>query len=214
MGLGDLRRTYDGTPLRREALHDDPLVQVARWVAEAHDALHDTTEVNAMALATADENGRPSVRMVLLKDLDARGLTFFTNLGSRKGHELRQNPQAALCLSWLPLYRQIRVVGACRQVERGETEAYFATRPRGSQISAWASHQSAPVADRAALEARLARAGERFAEDDVVAAPPHWGGYRVVPDEIELWQGRPDRTHDRFLYRRQDGSWTLERLQP
>lgn len=142
MGLGDLRRSYDGTPLDRDDLDPDPLVQAALWVAEARDALDGETEVNAMALATADEQGRPSVRMVLLKDLDPRGLTFFTNLGSRKAHELRHNPQAAVCLNWLPLYRQIRVVGRCEEIHRAESEAYFATRPLGSRHGAWASHQS------------------------------------------------------------------------
>lgn len=212
MGLGDLRRSYDGTPLGREDLDPDPLVQAGHWIAEALDALGGETEVNAMALATADEHGRPSVRMVLLKDLDARGLTFFTNLGSRKARELRRNPQAALCLNWLPLHRQIRVVGRCEELHRAESEAYFATRPLGSRHGAWASRQSAPIEDRAALEARMARARERFGDD--VPLPAHWGGYRVVPDEVELWQGRPDRLHDRFAYRRDGEHWRLERLQP
>lgn len=212
MGLGDLRRSYDGTPLDRDDLDPDPLVQAALWVAEARDALDGETEVNAMALATADEQGRPSVRMVLLKDLDPRGLTFFTNLGSRKAHELRHNPQAAVCLNWLPLYRQIRVVGRCEEIHRAESEAYFATRPLGSRHGAWASHQSSPIEDRAALEARMARAQEQFGDD--VPLPPHWGGYRLVPDEVELWQGRPDRLHDRFAYHRRDADWELERLQP
>lgn len=212
MGLGDLRRSYDGTPLDRDDLDPDPLVQAALWVAEARDALDGETEVNAMALATADEQGRPSVRMVLLKDLDPRGLTFFTNLGSRKAHELRHNPQAAVCLNWLPLYRQIRVVGRCEEIHRAESEAYFATRPLGSRHGAWASHQSSPIEDRAALEARMARAQEQFGDD--VPLPPHWGGYRLVPDEVELWQGRPDRLHDRFAYHRRDAGWELERLQP
>lgn len=181
-------------------------------MAEARDALDGETEVNAMALATADEQGRPSVRMVLLKDLDPRGLTFFTNLGSRKAHELRHNPQAAVCLNWLPLYRQIRVVGRCEEIHRAESEAYFATRPLGSRHGAWASHQSSPIEDRAALEARMARAQEQFGDD--VPLPPHWGGYRLVPDEVELWQGRPDRLHDRFAYHRRDAGWELERLQP
>ncbi|EHN09335.1 Pyridoxamine 5'-phosphate oxidase [Patulibacter medicamentivorans] len=214
-GLGELRRTYDGTPLERGDLHPDPMVQVAHWVAEARDALDDTTEVNAVALATADAEGRPSVRMVLLKDLDARGLTFYTNLASRKGHELRQNPYAALCLHWTSLFRQIRVSGPCAEVGREEAAAYFATRPAGSKRGAWASHQSAPIEDRAALEARMAHAVERFPDDGDVPLPPHWGGFRVTPVEVELWQGRPDRMHDRFRYRRDDaGAWVVERLQP
>lgn len=212
MGLGDLRRSYDGTPLDRDDLDPDPLVQAALWVAEARDALEGETEVNAMALGTADERGRPAVRMVLLKDLDPRGLTFFTNLGSRKARELRQNPQAAICLNWLPIHRQIRAVGRCEEIHRTESEAYFATRPLGSRHGAWASHQSAPIEDRAALEARMARAQEQFGDD--VPLPPHWGGYRLVPDEVELWQGRPERLHDRFVYHRRGDGWELERLQP
>jgi len=215
MGLGDLRRVYDGTPLDVGDLAADPLLQVARWLAEARDALDGETEVNAMALATADAAGRPSVRMVLLKDLDERGLTFFTNHGSRKGRELAENPHAALCLHWPPLFRQVRVSGPCRPVAREEAAAYFATRPPGSRRSAWASRQSAPIADRAALEAAMAAAAERFPDDAAIPLPDHWGGYRVEPDEVELWQGRPDRLHDRFRYLRgADGRWALERLQP
>lgn len=195
-------------------LDADPLVQIALWVAEARDALDGATEVNAMTVATVGADLRPSARMVLLKDLDERGLSFYTNLDSQKAQDLRVHPQAALCLHWLPLYRQIRVVGSCLPVDRAETEAYFASRPRGSQLSAWASHQSAPVADRATLEARVLGAEQRFADADAVPAPPYWGGYRVVPDEVELWQGRPDRTHDRFVYRRAEDGWTVERLQP
>ncbi len=214
MGLGDLRRTYDGTPLEERALDPDPLVQLGRWVAEAHAALDGPTEVNAMALATADAGGRPAVRMVLLKDLDARGLTFFTNLGSRKAVELAANPQAALCLHWAPLYRQVRVVGPCAQVPREESAAYFATRPAGSRRSAWASRQSAPAPDRAALEDAMAEVARRYPDDDAIPLPDHWGGYRVVPDEVEFWQGRPDRMHDRVRYRRGPDGWVRERLQP
>ncbi len=214
MPFSDLRRSYDGAPLRRDALAADPLVQIGRWVAEARDALAGPTELNAMSLATADAAGRPSVRIVLLKEVDGRGLTFFTNQRSRKADEIAATGMAALCLHWPPIYRQVRVVGACAAVEREETEAYFGTRPRGSQVSAWASRQSTPIADRAALERQIAEAERRFA-GETVPAPPFWGGYRVVPDEVELWQGRPDRSHDRFLYRRDEGGgWRIERLQP
>jgi pyridoxamine 5'-phosphate oxidase len=214
MPFSDLRRSYDGRPLRRAALAADPLEQIALWLAEARDAVAGTNELNAMSLATADAAGRPSVRMVLLKEVDPQGLTFFTNQRSRKADEIAATGFAALCLHWAPIYRQVRVVGRCAPVDRGETEAYFGTRPRGSQISAWASEQSAPVADRAALEQRIAAVERRFAGEPV-PAPPFWGGYRVVPDEVELWQGRPDRSHDRFLYRRDDvGGWGIERLQP
>jgi pyridoxamine 5'-phosphate oxidase len=214
MGLADLRRSYDGTPLTESDLHDDPLVMVARWVAEARDELESATEVNAMAVATADARGRPSVRMALLKDLDERGLTFFTNLDSRKGRELRENPYASLCLHWQPIYRQIRVSGPTVLVDRDEVDAYFATRPADSRRGAWASEQSAPIADRAAIEARMEELGRRFPDDDAIPTPTNWGGYRVEPDEVELWQGRPDRLHDRFLWTREGGGWRRERLQP
>lgn len=215
MGLGDLRRSYDGTPLDPADLHEDPLVQLGRWLDEARAVIESATEVNAMALATADEHGRPSVRMVLLKDLDARGLTFYTNLASRKGHELRVNPHAALCLHWQPVYRQVRVTGPCVEVDRSETDAYFATRPADSRRGAWASHQSAPIDSRAALEARMGEAHERFPDDADIPTPPHWGGLRVKPTEVEFWQGRPDRLHDRVHYARSpDGGWERRRLQP
>jgi pyridoxamine 5'-phosphate oxidase len=214
MGLADLRRTYDGTPLTEADLHDDAMVQVARWVAEARDELQSATEVNAMSVATADAQGRPSVRMVLLKDLDERGLTFFTNLDSRKGRELRENPYAALCLHWQPIYRQIRVQGRCEQVSRDEVDAYFATRPADSRRGAWASEQSAPITDRAAIEARMAEQSRRFPDDDAIPTPTNWGGFRIAPDEVELWQGRPDRLHDRFVYLRAGAGWTRSRLQP
>lgn len=209
-----MRRSYDGTPLTDADRHADPMVQVARWVAEARDELESATEVNAMAVATADAQGRPSVRMVLLKDLDERGLTFFTNLDSRKGRELRENPYAALCLHWQPIYRQIRVQGRCEEVSRDEVDAYFATRPADSRRGAWASEQSAPIADRAAIEARMAEQSVRFPDDEAIPTPTNWGGFRVAPDEVELWQGRPDRLHDRFVYVREGDGWTRTRLQP
>lgn len=214
MGLADLRRSYDGTPLTEADLHEDPMVQVARWVAEARDELEKATEVNAMSVATADARGRPSVRMALLKDLDERGLTFFTNLDSRKGRELRENPFASLCLYWGPIYRQIRVTGPCVEVDRDEVDAYFSTRPPDSRRGAWASEQSAPIADRAAIEARMEELGRRFPDDDAIPTPTNWGGFRVEPEEIELWQGRPDRLHDRFLWTREVAGWTRSRLQP
>lgn len=214
MGLADLRRSYDGTPLTEADLHADPMVQVARWVAEARDELEKATEVNAMSVATADARGRPSVRMALLKDLDERGLTFFTNLDSRKGRELRENPFASLCLYWGPIHRQIRVTGPCVEVDRDEVDAYFATRPPDSRRGAWASEQSAPITDRAAIEARMEELGRRFPDDDAIPTPTNWGGFRVEPDEIELWQGRPDRLHDRFLWIREGAGWTRSRLQP
>ncbi|MCK9250313.1 MAG: pyridoxamine 5'-phosphate oxidase [Solirubrobacteraceae bacterium] len=212
--LGGRRRTYDGEPLEPARIDGDPIIQLRRWIDEAYDLLDDATEVTATALATADAHGRPSVRMVLLKGLDARGLTFFTNHDSRKGRDLHDNPHAALCLHWQRLHRQVRVSGPCEPVARDEAAAYFATRPVGSRLSAWASHQSAPIEDRAALERRMARARAEHPDDATIPLPPHWGGYRVRPDEVELWQGRPDRLHDRLVYRRDGDAWRIHRLQP
>jgi len=200
--------------LRRADLDADPMAQFARWFAEwrATGALEPT----AMALATADLAGQPSVRMVLMKDHDARGFTFFTNAGSRKGRELAANPLAALLFHWPALDRQVRVEGPVKRVIEAESDAYFRTRALGSQLAAWASPQSAPIADRAALDARLVQAAARVsAPDESVPRPPHWGGFRVRPELFEFWQGRPERLHDRFQYRRAaDGAWAIARLAP
>jgi pyridoxamine 5'-phosphate oxidase len=179
-------------------------------------------EPTGMQLATADADGRPSVRTVLRKGLDDRGIVFFTNLDSRKGRELAANPRAALVLPYLTLHRQVCVVGDVEQVTRAETEAYATSRPRGSQVSAWASRQSQPVADRATLEQEWASLDERFGGEGPVPVPEFWGGFRVLPITVEFWWGRRDRLHDRFRYRRTDGApgtaddggWTLERLNP
>jgi pyridoxamine 5'-phosphate oxidase len=193
---------------------NDPLDPIARFVelfekakaSEPHDA-------TAMALATADARGRPSVRMVLLKGADARGFVFFTNFGSRKGRELEQNPFAALTIHWPAAKQQVRVEGRVEHVSDEESDAYFASRPRQSQLGAWASEtQSAPVGSREEIESRLRDFAARF--PDVVPRPPHWGGFRVVPDRIELWFERPARLHDRFLYERTASGWTETRLNP
>ena len=171
-------------------------------------------EPTAMALATADAEGRPSVRMVLLKGFDERGFVFFTNRESRKGEELAANPQAALCFFWQPLELQVRVEGRVEEVDAEEADEYYGSRARGSQLGAWASLQSRPLASREELEARVAEIEARFA-DAPIPRPPHWTGFRVVPRRIEFWSGRPSRLHDREVYARQgEGPWTTQRLYP
>jgi pyridoxamine 5'-phosphate oxidase len=171
-------------------------------------------EPNAVQLATADATGRPAVRTVLMKALDERGVVFYSNYDSAKGRELAENPRAALALVWLAHQRQVRLAGPVTKVARAETEAYFATRPRESQIGAWASPQSEVVESRDVLDAMAAEVAARFG-DDPIPAPPHWGGYRLEPEEVEFWQGRVGRLHDRIRYRRtDDGSWVRERLAP
>ena len=186
--------------------------QFEAWFADA--AAYGLPEPNAMIVATAGADGRPSARTVLLKGYDERGFTFFTNYESRKGSELAANPYASLVFPWFPMQRQVIVAGAVARVSRAETEEYFASRPRGSQLGAWASPQSRVVPDRDAVEAGLAAAAERFG-DGPVPAPPHWGGLRVVQATVEFWQGRSNRLHDRLRYGRTgNGSWIVERLAP
>jgi pyridoxamine 5'-phosphate oxidase len=191
---------------------DDPVELFRRWYADAVRA--GLEKPDAMALATVAADGRPSVRMVLLSSFDGRGFVFHTNSRSRKGQEIAGNPLVALVLWWDPPGRQVRVEGRAERTSAAESDAYFAGRPRGSQLSAWASDQSAAIPDRAALEARLAEEERRHAGGPV-PRPPHWGGYRVVPDAIEFWEGRDNRLHDRVRYRRgQGGEWLVERLAP
>jgi pyridoxamine 5'-phosphate oxidase len=198
--------------LTEDDLLPDPLALAQRWFADAQASGIEQPE--AMTLATATPDGHPSARVVLLKGIDARGFTFFTNYESRKGHELDANPYAALVLLWVPLERQVRVTGRVQRLSEEESDAYFATRPRGSQLGAWASQQSRPLTDRAELEARWAALDERYG-GAAVPRPPHWGGYRVEPAEIEVWQGRANRLHDRFRYTRTtDGGWSHARLSP
>ena len=208
--LSSLRRDYVMAGLGEEDLAPTWYEQLARWFLE----VEGLDEPNAMVLTTATPDGRPSARTVLLKGYDERGLVFFTNRRSRKGRELAANPHAALLLPWHDLQRQVAVVGGVEQLDEAASDAYFASRPRAAQLGAWASDQSAVLPDRAALEAALAAADARFAEGPV-PRPPHWGGYRVVPDEVEFWQGRPARLHDRLRYRRTgEDAWVVERLAP
>jgi pyridoxamine 5'-phosphate oxidase len=191
-------------------LRDDPVDQLQAWLREAESA---SPQANAMTLATADHSGRPSARQVLLRGIDSRGLVFFTNRTSRKASELAENPRAALVLHWYELGRQVRVEGGIEEVDETESEAYWSTRPRGSQIAAWASPQSEVVANRAELDG-LYDAAERELGDGDVPLPHFWGGYRVVPDTIELWEHRENRLHDRVRYRRSADGWVRERLAP
>ena len=210
--IAEIRRPYGARRLRRADLHADPLEQFGLWLNEALDA--GMTEPNAMSLATAWKDGRPSVRTVLLKSLDARGFVFYTNLESRKARQLEENPNASLLFPWLALERQVIVTGSVSRVTTSEVSNYFAIRPRDSQISAWASPQSRAIASRMILESEWENMERKFANKKV-PLPPFWGGYRVVPETIEFWQGGRNRLHDRFEYRREpNGSWTIERLAP
>ena len=206
-----MRQEYSQRGLLEADLAPTWLVQLERWLADAGAA--GLPEPNAMVLATADERGRPSARTVLLKGLDERGLVFFTNLDSRKAGELAANPFASVVFPWHPMGRQVLVGGGVREVDRAETEAYFATRPRDSRLGAWASPQSRVVPDRADLDRRLAEVTERF-RDQEIPAPPHWGGLRIEPETVEFWQGGVGRLHDRLRYRRERDVWLTERLGP
>ena len=212
MSIADLRREYSRASLTENDVDPHPIHQFGRWFEEARAA--DVDEPTAMTLATATAGGRPSARMVLLKGVDDRGFVFYTDYRSRKGEDLAANPYAALVFYWPEIERQIRVSGHVDKVSREESEAYFRTRPLGSRLGAWTSHQSAVLPNRAALEERLRQIAEEFKDGDV-PLPPYWGGYRVAPDILEFWQGRPNRLHDRIRYTRQsDGRWLIERLAP
>ncbi len=211
MSSVDPKLTSAGAGLREADAGPDPLALFRAWFAQAEAAALPQPE--AMTLATATPDGRPAARVVLLRGLDERGFVFFTNYRSRKGEELAANPRAALVFFWSELHRQVRVEGRVEPVSAAESDAYFRTRPRGSRVGAWASPQSEVIADRAFLEER-ARAFAALYPGEDVPRPPHWGGYRVLPEVIEFWQGQPDRLHDRLRYRREGPAWVRERLAP
>lgn len=199
--------------LSEDDLAADWYTQFGRWFADA--VAHPLPEPNAMIVATADAAGRPSGRTVLLKGYDPDGFVFYTNYDSRKGGELAVNPWASLVFPWFPMQRQVVVAGPVERVDRAETEEYFASRPRGSQLGAWASTQSRVIPDRAALDDAYEAVAERFAGVEPIPPPPHWGGFRVRPESVEFWQGRASRLHDRLRFRRtEDGGWVTERLAP
>ncbi len=235
MAIADLRREYNLTTLRRSDLDPDPIAQFRNWFDQATGARTsgrvrrfcirlykalllaagtEPLDLTAMTLATVDDAGRPSARVVLLKGVDQRGFVFYTNYDSRKGRELAGNPQAGLVLYWPDQVRQVCIAGEVSKLPPAESDAYFKTRPRGSQLEAWASAQSTVIRDRAALEAKWKEMEARFAGQEV-PRPPFWGGYLLSPRRIEFWQGRPNRLHDRFCYSRQpDKTWLIERLSP
>ena len=214
MDLDALRQEYESSGFDVGDVDPDPVVQVQAWMQEWVAVA--PNEPAAVVLATAGADGRPSARNVLLRGFDHRGCTVFTSYESRKAEDLAANPHAEILCSWVPLLRQVHLRGPMGPVPREESEAYFATRPRGSQLAAWASHQSSVLADRGELEARFAAAEAEYDGADV-PCPPHWGGYRLVPDEIELWQGRANRMHDRLRYEPDTGQpsgWRIVRLSP
>ena len=211
ISLADLRKTYALGGLRRADLDSDPLAQFKRWMQQALEA--NLIEPTAMTLATADQSGRPSARILLLKGLDQRGFVFYTNYQSRKARELAQNPNASLVFYWAELERQVRAAGSVSRISHEESADYFKSRPRGHQLGAWVSTQSDVIDHRAVLEERLQELEQKYPQ--AVPLPPFWGGYVLSPVEIEFWQGRPNRLHDRFRYaRRPDNSWLIERLAP
>lgn len=211
MSLSDARKEYSLLSLDESDLDPDPIRQFQKWFHEA--TLCDIPEPNAMTLATATHDGRPSARIILLRGCDERGFAFFTNYQSRKGRELEANPHAALVFHWHDLERQVRIEGRVLRVPAEESDAYYESRPIGSRLGAWASPQSAVITDRAELEERC-RALEQQYPDGLVPRPEHWGGYRLVPEVIEFWQGRPSRLHDRLRYTREGSSWRIDRLGP
>jgi pyridoxamine 5'-phosphate oxidase len=212
MSIADLRRDYALESLTEADVDPDPVRQFAHWFDQARRA--ELLEPNAMTLATSSPAGEPSARVVLLKGFDDDGFVFFTDYRSHKGAELDANPRAALCFWWDALQRQVRIAGAVTKVPAADSARYFRSRPHGSRIGAWASHQSSHLSSRSVLEREVARLAAQYPEGTEIPLPPHWGGYRVIPASIEFWQGRMNRLHDRILYRRAAGGWAVERLSP
>ena len=210
MDLAELRQDYVRESLTERDVDPNPIAQFEKWFDQALNAA--MIEPNAMTLATSTLDGHPSARIVLLKRFDDTGFVFFTDYRSRKGAELAANPNVSLCFWWDALQRQVRITGTVARVTREESDAYFRTRPHGSRIGAHASHQSAPLAKREILENEVKRLEQEFPSD--VPLPEHWGGYRVAPDSIEFWQGRPSRLHDRIVYTRDGSAWAVGRLSP
>jgi pyridoxamine 5'-phosphate oxidase len=210
MSIADIRQEYGNAELVEDHAAVDPFKQFARWFDDALRA--ELPLPNAMTLATANAAGRPSARVVLLKGVDAAGFVFYTNYESRKGRELAVNPYASLVFLWTPMERQVRIEGAVEKVSGAESDEYFDSRPLGSRLGAWASPQSMPLPSRLTLASKVAAIMLRYGT--APPRPPHWGGYRVRPDAIEFWQGRPDRLHDRLVYIKQDAHWRIERLAP
>lgn len=208
--ISKIRRSYLSGELDEAAVGADPVGMFSAWMNDAIAAGID--EPNGMALATASAEAEPAVRIVLLRAFDARGLTFYTNYDSAKGQDMLANPRAAATFWWQPLERQVRITGRVERIPREESEAYYRSRPRGHQLSAWASPQSRPVTGRAELQARAEEVETLFPGD--VPLPDFWGGYRLIPSKIEFWQGRENRLHDRFLFERRQGEWTVTRLAP
>lgn len=214
MDLDALRQEYETTPLDVADLASEPIAQIERWLARWLEVA--PNEPAAVILATVDADGRPSARNVLLRSIDERGLTFFTSYESRKGRALRDDPRATILFSWVPLLRQIHVEGRAHPIDAASSDAYWATRPRGSQLAAWASEQSSVLPDRAALEARFDEVARRYEGADI-PRPADWGGFRLVPEAVEVWQGRPNRMHDRLRYQRpadRPDAWEVVRLSP
>ena len=207
-----MRKQYRSQIVTEDSLADDPMEQFTRWFQQAADA--HVFEPNAMVLSTADAEGRPSSRTVLLKQFGHRGFVFYTNYGSRKGREIDANPYVALLFPWHPIARQVVVTGTASRTGRDETAAYFRSRPHGSQLGAWASEQSRVIGSRAELDRRYAELAARDPEGEQVPVPPEWGGVRVVPDAVEFWQGHENRMHDRLRYVREGEKWRVERLCP
>lgn len=211
MSLADLRKDYCLTGLLEKDLARDPFRQFEKWFQEAQAAK--LNEPNAMTLATATRDGRPSARTMLLKNVDGRGFVFFTNFESRKGRELDGNPRATLLFPWLELERQVAVEGTVTKLAREESETYFHSRPLANQLGAWASQQSTIITGRAVLDENFKAVEKKFAGQQV-PMPPHWGGFRLAPEIVEFWQGRRSRLHDRLRYRREKDGWVIERLSP